>query len=86
MIGFCHETVSNNGTALFYFLLCASCVLRSAHSGHLSTICRLRCTTSVLFQFIMPPGVRSLAIYLQGRRTRYGHYGIDRTTICPKYP
>ena len=22
----------------------------------------------------------------QGRRTRYGHYGIDRTTIRPKYP
>ena len=22
----------------------------------------------------------------QGRRTRYGHYGIDRTTFCPRYP
>ena len=22
----------------------------------------------------------------QGHCTRYGHYGIDRTTLCPKYP
>ena len=22
----------------------------------------------------------------QGRWTRYGHYGIDRTTFCPRYP
>ena len=25
MIGFCHETLNNNETVLFYFLLCTSC-------------------------------------------------------------